>query len=187
MSAFADHVSKLINILQSKSDVTIDCFKKNQMIVNLHKFLVVQIIFIIVKKKVNHSNENIVIDNKQMIKNVPLIEFLEIDLDRKLNFTSPTSNIICKSTSSQLNILIMLQKFLSFEETKILINSFVMADFNNIRWFNVFKWRFYKENRRYSKSSAEVFMQKIIQITQRFTIEIWFFFKERKKSRNTLC
>ena len=83
------------------------------MIVNPDKFQV-----IIDKKKGDHTNEN-----------APLIEFLGIQLDDKLNFSPHISNIF-KSAANQLNALIRLQKFLSFEEKKILINSYFMANFN---------------------------------------------------------
>ena len=113
LSAFAENVSKLINILQSESEVINDWFKKNQMMVNPDKFQVI----IIDKKKGDHTNENVVIDNKQ-IKTVSSIELLEIQLDDKLNCSPHISNI-CKSAANQLNALIRLQKFLSFKEKKI--------------------------------------------------------------------
>ena len=69
LSAFAENVSKLINILQSESEVITDWFKENQMIVNPDKFQVT----IIDKKKGDHTNENVVIDNKQ-ITTVPSVE-----------------------------------------------------------------------------------------------------------------
>ena len=59
-----------------------------------------------IKKKGDHTNENTVIDNKQ-IKNIPLVELLGIQLDNKLNFSPLISNI-CKSTANQLNVLIRL-------------------------------------------------------------------------------
>ena len=52
-----------------------------------------------------------------------------IIVDDKLNFTPHISNI-CKSSVNQLNALIRSQKFLSFKEKKILINSYFMANFN---------------------------------------------------------
>ena len=58
------------------------------------------------KKKGDHTNENTVIDNKQ-IKSIPLVELLGIQLDHKLNFSPLISNI-CKSTANQLNVLIRL-------------------------------------------------------------------------------
>ena len=124
LSAFAENVSKLINILQSESEVITDWFKKNQMIVNPDKFQVI----ITDKKKGDHTNENIVIDNKQ-IKIVPSVELLGIQLDDKLNFNQHISNI-CKSAANQLNALIRLQKFLSFKEKKVLIYSYFLANFN---------------------------------------------------------
>ena len=124
LSAFAENVSKLINGLQSESEVITDCFKKNQMIVNPDKFQVI----ITDKKKGDHTNENIVIDNKQ-IKTVSSVELLGIQLDDKLNCSPHMSNI-CKSAANQLNALIRLQKFLSFKEKKVLIYSYFLANFN---------------------------------------------------------
>ena len=94
LSAFAENVSELINILQGESEVITDWFKKNQMIVNPDKFQVI----IIDKKKGDHTNENVVIDNKQ-IKTVPLVELSGIQLDDKLNFSPHISNI-CKSAAN---------------------------------------------------------------------------------------
>ena len=124
LSAYPENVSKLINILQSDSVVITGWFKKNQVIVNPDKFQVI----IKHKKKGDLTNENVIIDNKQ-IKTVPLVELLEIQLDDKLNFSTHISNI-CKSAANQLNALIRLQKFLSFKEKKISINSYFMANFN---------------------------------------------------------
>ena len=95
-----------------------------KMIVNPDRFQAI----IIDKKKGDHTNENAVIDNKQ-IKTVPSVELLGILLDDKLDFSPGISNI-CKSAANQLNALIRLQKFLSFKEKKILINSYFMANFN---------------------------------------------------------
>ena len=94
------------------------------MIVNADKFQVI----IINKKKGYHTNENVVIENKQ-IKTVPSVELLGIQLDDQLNFSPHISNI-CKSAAYQLNAFIRLQKFLSFKENKILINTYFMTNFN---------------------------------------------------------
>ena len=72
LSAFAETVSKLINVLQSESEVITDWFIKNQMIVNLDKLQVI----IIDKEKGDGTNENVVIDNKQ-IKAVTSVESLD--------------------------------------------------------------------------------------------------------------
>ena len=55
-----------------------DWFKENQVVVNPDKFQVI----IIDKKRGNHTDENVVIDKKQ-IKTVPLVELLGIQLDDK--------------------------------------------------------------------------------------------------------
>ena len=95
LSAFAETVSKLINILQSDSEVITDWFKKNQIIVNPDKFQII----ILDKKKGDHTNENEVIDNKK-IKTVTSVELLGIQLDDKLTF-SPYIKNICKSVFHQ--------------------------------------------------------------------------------------
>ena len=128
MSAFAENVSRLINILQSDSEVITDWFKKNQITVNLDKFQAI----IIDKKKGDHTDENEVIDNKQ-IKSVPSVELLAIHFDDKLNFSAHISDI-CKSTASQLNALIRLQKFLSFEEKAILRNCYFNINYGPLVW-----------------------------------------------------
>ena len=79
LSSFAEDVSKLVSILQSESEVIIDWFKKNQLIVNPNKFKVITID----QKKRDYTNENIVIDNKQ-IKNVLSAELLGIQLDNRI-------------------------------------------------------------------------------------------------------
>ena len=50
LSVFAENISKLINILQSESEVISDWFKKNQTMVNPDKFQVI----IIDKKRRSH-------------------------------------------------------------------------------------------------------------------------------------
>ena len=98
--------------MQSESEVITDRFKKNQTIVNPDKFQVI----IIDKKKGDHTNENVVIDNKQ-IKTVPSGELLGIQLDDQLNFIPHISNI-CKSAANQLNALIRFHKSEVFQFQK---------------------------------------------------------------------
>ena len=62
LSAFHENLSKLINIFQSETEVIIAWLNKNQIIVNPNKFQVI----IIDKRKGDHTNENIAIDNKQI-------------------------------------------------------------------------------------------------------------------------
>ena len=158
LSAYPENVSKLINILQSDSVVITGWFKKNQVIVNPDKFQVI----IKHKKKGDLTNENVIIDNKQ-IKTVPLVELLEIQLDDKLNFSTHVSNI-CKSAANQLNALIRLQKFLSFKEKKISINSYFMANFNYCPLVWMFSSAVSLKKIYNLQKRAQVFIQKLQHI-----------------------
>ena len=59
-SAFANTVSGLTKILESESEVVIDWFKKNKMVVYSDKFQVI----ILGKRKCVHTNEQITVDNQ---------------------------------------------------------------------------------------------------------------------------
>ena len=52
------------------------------------------------------------------------IKLLEIKIDSRLNFESRVSDL-CKSAVRQVNAHLSLKSYLTFEETKILIESFV--------------------------------------------------------------
>ena len=119
LSTFVTTVSELIKILESESEVVIDWFKINKMVVNPDKFQAI----ILDKRKRDHTVDN------QQIKVVSSVKLLGLQLDDKLNFNLHISNI-CKSAANQLNALIRLKKFTNFEEKKILINSYFMANFN---------------------------------------------------------
>ena len=97
LSAFATTVSELIKILESESEVVIDWFKINKMVVNPDKFQAI----ILDKRKRDHTDEHIIVDNQQ-IKVVSSVKLLGLQLDDKLNFNLHISNI-CKSAANQLN------------------------------------------------------------------------------------
>ena len=64
------------------------------------------------------------------------VKLLGIHLDNRLNFNLHI-NTICKSASNQLNALVRLKKFLSFEQKKVLVNSFILPNFDYypLVWF----------------------------------------------------
>ena len=80
------------------------------------------------KHKGNHTNQFIKIDQKEL-KAVSKVKLLGIDIDDKLNFNHHINNI-CKSASNQLNALIRLKYLLGFEERKVLVNTFIISNFN---------------------------------------------------------
>ena len=97
LSAAAKTVTKLKSTLQSESEVIINWFKNNKMIVNLEKFQAI----IFDKQKHGYSNETIKFDNKT-VEIVSSVRLLGIQLDGKLNFSLHVSNI-CKSTANQVH------------------------------------------------------------------------------------
>ena len=64
------------------------------------------------------------------------VKLLGIHLDKLLN-----SNLhvitICKSASSKLNALVLLKKFIGFEQKEVLVNSFILSNFDycSLVWF----------------------------------------------------
>ena len=94
------------------------------MIVNSGKFEAI----IFNKHKGNNTNQIMNI-NQNEIKAVSKVKLLRTEIDDKLNFNHYINNI-CKSASNQLNALIRLKHLLGFEERKVLVNTFVMSNFN---------------------------------------------------------
>ena len=81
---------------------------------------------IIDRKKFNLTNVLLTIDN-QTIKSVPSVELLGIYLDDKLNFNLHISNI-CRSAAN--HALIRLKSYLSFNVKRVVINSYIISNFN---------------------------------------------------------
>ena len=72
LSVWGETLSKLIGTLEAESNITIDWFTKNEMIINPDKFQAI----ILDKKKSNLTNIPLTIDN-QTINSVPSVELLE--------------------------------------------------------------------------------------------------------------
>ena len=124
LAARANTISDLINKLESDSNIAIEWFKMNKMIVNPDKFQAM----VLNKKRFDLTNTNFQVDN-QVIKLVSSVELLGIQIDDKLNFNLYISKI-CKSAANQLNVLIRLKQFLSFHAKEVLINSYIISNFN---------------------------------------------------------
>ena len=80
------------------------------------------------KKRSDLTNTNFQVDN-HVIKSVSSVQLLGIQIDDKLNFNLHISKI-CKSAANQLNALIRLKQFLSFHAKEVLINSYIISNFN---------------------------------------------------------
>ena len=62
------------------------------------------------------------------IKVASQVKLFPVEIDNKLNFEQHINT--CKSTANQLNALSRLKSFLGFQERKVLVNSFVLSNFN---------------------------------------------------------
>ena len=124
LSCFAKTVKDLINLLKEESEVAINWFSSNKMIVNPDKFKSI----ILTKNKSDDipTGFSIGTDIVPIEKSVKL---LGIHLDNRLNFNLHI-NTICEYASNQLNALVRLKKLLSFEQKKVLVNSFVLSNFD---------------------------------------------------------
>ena len=117
-------VKNLINVLKEESEVAINWFSINKTIVNSDIFKS----YISTKNKSDDmpTGFSIGTDIVSLEKSVKL---LGMHLDNCLNF-SLHINTICKSASNQLNALVRLKTFLSFEQKKVLVNSFIISNFD---------------------------------------------------------
>ena len=100
------------------------------MFVNPDKFKA----FVIDKKRRNYTYEKLI--SNEDIQIVPSVKLLGITIDDHSNFNERISSI-CKSATNQQNALVRLKTFLGSNERKVLVNSFVLSNFNYVPlvWF----------------------------------------------------
>ena len=79
-------------------------------------------------KKRDHTKEAFEIEDT-VIKASPLVKLLGVHIDDKISFNLYIFNIR-RSVANQLNDLIRLKPFLSFEATKVLVNSYFHSNFS---------------------------------------------------------
>ena len=120
LSIWGELVSKLIDTLESESEIAINWFTKNEMIINPDKFQAI----ILDKNNSNLANILLTLDN-ETIKSVPSVELLGIHLDDNLNFNMHLTDIF-RSAANQLNALIRLKPYLDFNAKRALINSYII-------------------------------------------------------------
>ena len=93
------------------------------MIVNPDKFTSI----VIHKSSQTCKPKQFLIEN-DIVEVTSSVKLLGMQIDNQLSFNLHISNI-CKSTK-QLNALVRFKCFLGFEEIKVLINSFILSNFN---------------------------------------------------------
>ena len=146
LSSFAKTVSDLIKTLEDESRAAINSFSMNHMIANPDKFKAI----ILDKQNSDFSNTKISVNNENL-EIVPSVKLLGIQIDSQLNFNMHINNI-CKSAANQLNALIRLNCFLGIDENKVLVNRFVLSNFNYcpLVWF-ISSTKSWKKNRKPSE------------------------------------
>ena len=125
ISAWADSIRDLISILESESEIAINWFHDNEMIVNPDKFQAI----IINKHGKLKENKHILKFNEYEITSKNSVALLGVEIDDRLIFNSHIQTLT-RNAASQLNYLISKKKFLNQETKKVLLESFFMSNLN---------------------------------------------------------
>ena len=116
---------KLIEVLEKETDLTLAWLKNNNMIANPEKFHC-----IILSRDNNEENVGVTINiSDRKIKSESNVKLLGVHIDNKLNFDLHISKIV-KSASAQLNAINILRKYLNSQAKSVLVQSFVLSNFN---------------------------------------------------------
>ena len=125
IEANASNLNDLIDILQKESDAAVDWLKFNDMIANPKKF---QGLITAKSHAQNLVGVPIKIKGKTIFSK-DSVTFLGINIDNELKFNEHISSL-CKKAAKQLNSLYRLNRYLTFESKKVLVNSFIYSNFN---------------------------------------------------------
>ena len=132
ISAAENTIKKLISTLEQDSQVAVDWFKITEMIVNPDKRQA-----IVVKKNCRMKESYALNINDQTVNSENDVKLLEIEIGNTLFFNKYISTL-CKKASNQLNAIGRIQKYIGFKEKEVLLNRFVLSNFNS----NSLVWHF---------------------------------------------
>jgi len=107
--------------LLSRMDIILDWFKHNSMVANPSKF---QLIY----PGTFNANLSLSINNIK-INSVEEVKLLGVKIDTKLSFI-PHVTELCKKSNQKLRALRRVRKFLSEDQTKLLVNAYILSPFN---------------------------------------------------------
>ena len=125
IAAYENSIKSLINTLESESDIAIKWFEENEMIVNPDKF---QAIIINKHGNLDQASYKLTFKNYE-ITSKNKVTLLGIDIDDHLKFSNHIHTLTRKA-AGQLNYIISKKRFLNQKEKTLLIESFIMANFN---------------------------------------------------------
>ena len=125
ISANAKTINELIEKLESESKNAIKWFTENNMIVNPDKFKAILI------NRFGKTNKEEILDlgNSTKIKSENSAILLGIEIDDNLKFENHIHDLITNA-AGQLNYLCRQKQYLNPESKKILVESFILANFN---------------------------------------------------------
>ena len=115
---------ELIKSLTSESEKVVQWFKENMMIVNPDKFQAV-----IIEGKIQQNKPSSIKINYININSENSVRLLGLEIYSKLNFDKHITQL-CKKSADQLNAICRLKLFLNTDQRKILVNSFIYANYN---------------------------------------------------------
>ena len=118
ISCVSNSLNELISELEKEGNIATQWFRGNSMIVNPEKFQAI----IIDRKNQKNNPQKVIISSEN-------VTLLDLEVDSKLNFDEHISNL-CSKSAAQLNALCRIRHLIGLEERKILINSFIYANFN---------------------------------------------------------
>ena len=93
---------------------------------------------IVIKKNCRMKDYYAININTQSINSENCVKLLGIEIDNTLSFNKHISTL-CKKASNQLNAIGRIQKYMGFKEKEVLLNSFVLSNFN----YCPLVWHFY--------------------------------------------
>ena len=132
ISAAENTIEKLISTLEQESQVAVYWFKITEMIVNPDKLQA-----IVVKKNCRMKDSYALNINNQTVNSENGVKLLEIEIGNTLFFNKYISTL-CKKANNQLNAIGRIQKYIGFKEKEVLLNRFVLSNFNS----NSLVWHF---------------------------------------------
>ena len=132
ISCVSSSVNELISELEKEGNIATRWFRDNSMIVNSKKFQAITID----RKTQKHNPQKLTIDEK-FITSSENVTLLGLEVDSKLNFYEHISKL-CNKSAGQLNALCRIRHLKGLEERKILINSFIYANF----YYCPLEWHF---------------------------------------------
>ena len=127
ISAAENTIEKLISTLEQDSQGAINWFKINEMIVNPDKFQAIAV------KKNCRIKDSCALDiNNQTINSENCIKLFGAEIENTLSTLSFNKHIstLYKKAINQLNAKGRIQKYMGFKAKEVLLNSFVLSNFN---------------------------------------------------------